>query len=115
MQLAERLLAKTVKGELDWQRTENEDAYQVSLGDASVRIVENDYPGLQGYAYEVRVYNAEGVVVDSFTDRSLSQLGENPKSSGDWSLVLTELYALARRFALRTDEVLDDLLGRLGR
>jgi hypothetical protein len=96
-----RLHEKTERKEIRWKRNANKNFeasfpnYTVELADAEDTI----------WLY---IYNNEGDILDSTTSHQL----------GDWSMVessdeLEDLYRMARRIALGSDEAIEKLLAAL--
>jgi hypothetical protein len=102
--IIERLLARTLRGEIKWERTAAEGVFQSSFPDYSVVVTgRTGGPGvLDEYSFEIR--NSEGEVVEKVSRIQLHwQLPEAAE-------VLADLYDAARRRALSADEALDKVL-----
>ena len=84
-------------------------AYQVSIGNASIRISTRNSPSSTDPDYIITILNGDGEVVESFSDVDLNETGkiETPFK------ILQEMYATAGRIALGADIILNDLLGDL--
>src|SRR5262245_14080820 len=95
---------------LEWSPGVEENSFQVSFKDNSVRIALGN--NARGRAlYRVELINSEGVVVDAFDDEDLDVAAPQEY---EWFKNLRELYDMARRRALGADEVLNQILGELG-
>jgi hypothetical protein len=98
------LLAKSKHGQLDWRPTLSNEVFQVASKDNTVRISDDEADG-----YRISIFNSDGQLVESFGPDSLAE-----GTPVGWVKVFGELFDLARRTALGTDKVLDDLLKSLG-
>lgn len=104
--LIDRLLVKTRAGELQWSETPTQDAFQASFPSYSLELEREDT------TIYIRVLNAEGNVLEWTSDQKMRTEG-NWKNADDIRK-LDELYALARRQALRVEKALDELLNVIG-
>jgi hypothetical protein len=109
--LVTMMLDKTKRGDLEWTEAFRDGLFQVAFSDISVRIhaQEGEYETVD---YSIEVLNGEGNVVDSITDDELIS-AKTDTETVSWYAVMQELYATARRTALGTEAVLDELIGRL--
>ena len=115
MAIATKLLERTRKGDVGWSDTADEDAFTVAYPTYSVslRKISPTYPVSLGTIppvmapnyYVLSVRNAYGSEIESLPIRL----------SEDGFETLRDLFQLAKRIALKADEVLDDLLGRLSK
>lgn len=96
-QIAEQLLEKSRLDQVAWQETVVEDVYALNLADSSVMVEQ------RGDRVRLRVLNESGTELEA---TSWAQ----PGSWDALSVALTELFQLARKRALQTDERLDALL-----
>ena len=103
--LAERLAAATSTGNARWDLREP-DVYSWSSAKGAVSIASRDRDG--DAPYEVTVYNSAEQKVDELTSELLA--GDRP---APWNDALAELYRVARRSALRADEIIDALIDAL--
>ncbi len=108
--LLKRLLEKTKLGRLKWQATSSPYAFRVGFERGLVRvgldaIEDDDEPAGTGSHYAVLIA-PPGQVLESVSGKIPSD-GPLP---GD---LLEELYAAARRTALDTDEVIEELLSHV--
>jgi ankyrin repeat protein len=103
--LCERLAATTVAGAAEW-RNDSEDRFVWETGEGSVAIGSRDRDGEP--PYQLAVYNRDRIEVDGL----VSQLVDDDRPA-PWNAALTDLYRVARRSALRADELLDRLLALL--
>lgn len=104
--LVERLLEKSRAGELLWQESVRPDEFQVAFPNSGVQI--RSIKNGNFTDFHISLIDSSGRVVEGFGKDQLDRDG--PHSSGSWSRPLSELYALARRSALRADEVIDNIL-----
>jgi hypothetical protein len=103
--LCERLAAATLARRADW-RGEGEDKYVWERPEGAVAIASRDRDGEP--PYELAIRNAQGELVDQLA----SDLGENDEPA-PWNAALAELYRVARRSAMRADEIIDALVQAL--
>lgn len=104
--LIDRLLVRTRAGELQWSETSSQDAFQASFPSYSLELERADT------TIYIRVLNSEGKVLEWTSDQKMRTEG-NWKNADDIRK-LDELYALARRQALRVEKALDELLSVIG-
>ena len=105
--LVELLLAQTMSAQLDWRETGSDSVFQVSLTNNSVQI---EYgTGENNNDITISLINSNGEVVDSFDDTDLDRQGEG----GGYFHKMITLYRLARRTALGSEKILDEVLGEL--
>lgn len=102
--LADKIIAQTKAGKLNWQETSAEYSFQVTIGR---NVVELDEDGFSS-DYEFRIRDGSGKVIDKFTDEDLSAMTQRPYLDELGSLV-----RLIRRQISGTEQVLDDLLREL--
>jgi hypothetical protein len=102
-QLADRLLDGTRIKSVQWRVAELE-AYTWGTTDGSVTIASRDRDGEP--PYELAIFNSENVKVDTLKSELLP--GDVP---APWNGQLAELYAAARRDALRADDLIEALMG----
>jgi hypothetical protein len=108
------LLKKTQRGELDWSEAIGKEAFQVSFKENSVRIrATPNQSSPEESDYEVALLNDEGRIVDSFTDIDLGNT-ENESAAKQRIFAATrDLYDLARRTALGSEKVLNEILSEI--
>lgn len=112
--LATLLINKSQAGELDWQPSVVEGAYQVSIKTNTIRLAEvpSRDPDVESPDYVISLINREGREIDTFTDGDLNAaevLGQKT-----WFRKLRDLYVAARRSALGSEKFLSDILRDLG-
>ena len=108
IRLAEKLISDTERGYLDWQEGPRPETYQLSLKNSAMVIsrVHNDYTEQSDIIIEI--LNGEGLIVDSFSDVELTQYAEE-----SWYPKLNNLYESARRTALGSERLIDEILVEL--
>ncbi len=112
--LVKALLKRTRAGEVDWKPTVNENGFQVSFKDNSVLIERVERPREEVVDYRISLINSEGAVVEQFTDVELNEdLGSETSSGSSWFKSMNDLYELARRTALGSDKILNEILGEI--
>jgi hypothetical protein len=103
--LVETLLERTINGLITWKETAEDGTYQVSFASNSIQIKEG---GPNNNDIVVDLINDEGVAVDSFSDRDIEQ-----SETAKYFMMMKDLYQRARRIALGSEQILDDILGEL--
>jgi hypothetical protein len=103
--LVEGLLAQTREGTRSWSETEEDFVFECDTPRAAVRIESLDRD--DGAPFRIVVLNSSGREVESL---SSSARGLDPLDADGFA----ELYLLAKRSALGTDELIDDLFEELG-
>jgi len=106
--LVEHLLKRSRASAIEWQETALDGAFQVSFKDNTVRIQmpETASPTI----VVIELINEHGTTVDSFNDEDLDGSTEVTKYFGK----MRELYETARRIALGSDRILNEILADLG-
>lgn len=102
--LVSKLLQLTPSGEIAWQHCPVGDGFQVSFKDNSVRIqvVETGESAL----YVIDLINDHGDVVETITGDELDE----DDAFYEGNVKLGNLYEQAKRFALGSDKVLNEIL-----
>jgi hypothetical protein len=103
--LVRELAASTAAGAAEWQASEP-DVYSWRSSEGAVSIGSRDRDGEP--PYELVVYNPG----DERVDELASELLEDDQPA-PWNEALVELYRLARRSALRADDVIEALIAAL--
>jgi hypothetical protein len=103
--LVRRLAEATASGAAEWESREP-DVYSWSSGAGVVSIGSRDRDGEP--PYELVVYNSTDEPVDELASELLDDDQPAP-----WNDALVELYRLARRSALRADDVIEALIAAL--
>jgi hypothetical protein len=102
--LARRLAEATSQRAAEWQLREP-DVYAWSSIEGSVSIASRELDGEA--AYELFVYNPEHAQVDELSS------AVDGDGAASWNAPLAELHRVARRSALRADDVIDALIDAL--
>jgi hypothetical protein len=105
MDVAQRLLALSRSGRVEWRITDVEGAFLYSGTSAGVLLRTRPTSG----TISLSILNSRGTVVESISTLEL----QNKPGSARYIQVLETLYEEARRTALKTDKVLEDLLTEL--
>lgn len=101
------LVRKTDAGDLEWKNSVDEDVFQVSIKENTIRLSKVEGP--HGLDYYVTLINDFGQEVDVFSDEDLdADTGQRL-----WYGEMKGLYERARRVALGSDQVLRKLLDDL--
>jgi len=109
--LVDLLLKKTRAGELDWRVSVLEDRYQVSFKDNTVRLYRTEEGEYGNPFVYVELINDEGIVAETINDEELDR--DVPKGEHHWFQKLATLFEMARRAALGSDKILDEILSDL--
>jgi hypothetical protein len=111
--LVRLLLKKTERGELDWREAVSANTFQVALTDKVLRI--RTTPSRvtdEDVDFHIELVNSEGKIIDTFTDVELHQSEEDRDTR--WYVQLRDLFDMARRTALGSEQILNELLSELG-
>ena len=103
--LCQRLTAATVAKTVEW-RADGDDRYAWERDEGSVAIGARDRDGQP--PYELAISNREGQKVEELASALVDD-----DLPADWNAPLAELYRVARRSALRADELIDSLMAAL--
>ena len=103
--LCERLSAATLAGDAKW-RGEGEDHYIWERPEGAVAVDARDRDGQP--PYQLTVLNSNQEKVEDLTSALVDDDQPAP-----WNEPLAELYRVARRSALRADEIIDALMEAL--
>ena len=112
-QLVSVLLEKTRLGQIPWEATNIENVFQASFPNSSVQISERRPSRDDSVSAELdfdmvlSIHNEEGTLVEEIDDIDLRSIHQNAFKD------LQELYVLARRYALGTEQVIDNILSAL--
>ena len=97
------LLRKTKNGEIRWEETSSNSKFMVSFSRGNITIdLRTDEFGDEIVVIEIQ--NEYGKTAEEITASGVREWMQNSES------VFLELYQLARRHALRIEEILDQLL-----
>ena len=113
LDIASKLLERSQAGDIAWSETADTNTYSAAFPEYSVTILILDYKTFKhpnNYAFSV--YNDKGMQVESIETSLERHIEESELSSGAWQ-TLSRLYDIARSQALKSNEILDDLLTRL--
>jgi hypothetical protein len=108
--LVKRLLERTRMRELEWKESVDGESFLVSFKDNSVGIRKLEKKS--SIDYEIALFNDEGRVVDTFTDPELDATSLNPDDH-QWYGIMKDLHEIARRTALGSEKVLDEILDEI--
>lgn len=101
VELVSVIFDKTKESSLNWEVDAWNDGYSVNFSRYRINV---DSSGLD---YKLILYNENGEIVESVYDSQLLSTYHFSESP------LQTIYYLARRKALRTDDVINDILGEL--
>ena len=97
--LIERLLEKTLHGQISWSEGIRSGVYQTSFPNSTIKIEENEEDDIC-----ISIFNEEAKLIESFRETDLPPI---------YSMKFRKLYENARRIALGAEKVLDDVLALL--
>jgi len=113
MQIAQALLDQTKYGNIEWQSTDDDEAFLYSTSNSSIIIDTASRTGPQ--PYWLKILNQRGTVVET--------LDYNPQAEDEWmesqvtenkvGALLGKLHEAARRQALQIDDVINAVLREL--
>lgn len=103
--LCERLADATLRGAAEWQHA-GDDHFTWTRAEGRVSIGARDRDGQP--PYEIAIYNPDSEKVEELA----SALADD-ESPADWNAPIAELYRVARRSALRADEIIEALMSAL--
>lgn len=113
--LVRRLLNGTKHGTILWEVTPEDEVFQTSIPNYSIRITYvrrlSDGSGAPVTDYIIQIYNQDARLIEEFSDVELS--GETDDDTLAYGQ-MEEIYNYARRGALGLDKALDDILEALG-
>lgn len=108
-EVAQRLLAETLNGNVDWRTTDDEDAFLYSGSSASIII---DYFS-RNDSYSMRILNSRGTLVEELRSESAPEAPwgtSTPAAGAAWNETLSSLHNAARRRALNIDTLITSVL-----
>lgn len=113
--LVSLLFQKSMRGELEWGEAIQKNSFQVSLAKNSISI-RSTPSRLEESAndYVFSIHDSEGKVVDTFTDVEVAEKIEGREGKARFYSTVSELYEVARRTALGSEKVLNEILTELG-
>ena len=103
VQIAEKLLERSKRGEIEWKETAGESSFSVSFPGYSATITK-----VSSSRYKLAVQNRLGTDVDSLR-------ASGTRRDSEPFEMLMQLFQVARRVGVGTDQVLEGLLGHLSR
>jgi hypothetical protein len=103
--LAERLSDATAGKRIEWRAPEP-DAYEWAAADGIVSVASKDRDGQP--PFELSVFNSQRQKLDDLRSELLANDQPAP-----WNAALADLYSVARRSALRADDVIEALMNAL--
>jgi hypothetical protein len=105
--LAEMLISKTASNQLVWEPSIKDNTFQVSIRKNTVRISKFDDEN----PIVLSIFNQDGDLVEAFDAEELRRDGERIVfEGGTWYEALRDLYLQARRTALQSDKIMDEIL-----
>lgn len=108
--LVERLLDRSRADEMAWEETPEDDVFQVSFSKSRVQISKIRRQNFNDY--QIRITDEIDITTEIFSDYNLDK--DDGLGSSKWRDGMGELHDLARRKALRADDILDSILSEIG-
>lgn len=96
--LVDMVAKQTADRQLSWDRTEINNAYQVSFSEYVIRLFNN------GKGFRFVIYDVFGDVVEEVSDRDLKDFYAEPFE------MMNDLFGNVRRQAMGVDEALDSIM-----
>jgi predicted transcriptional regulator len=103
-ELAKQLYQQTKEGKLNWQETDVEDEYQVTLAGFKIRFI------YRLGSYVIRILNEQEIVIEEIRDTSLG--GETIEDQHPY-FAFQQMFSIIRKQAAGVDKALDTLLEKL--
>jgi hypothetical protein len=105
--LAQRLVRKTLEGDLNWEQTEKEGVFQTSFPDHSLRVLKRPVSGPdRDEIIVIQIFDELGAVVEEIESSDVATGFSSNLSRGD----LEKMYEEARKKAMNVEESLDRLI-----
>ena len=100
VEIANRLLEQTRQDKINWSEIPvSENSFYTAYPDYSIRITKNTRDG-----HKLSIHSQKGTEIDAISSHG---------RFSDMTSMLEEIFNIARREALKTEDVLDDVLNRL--
>ena len=100
VEIVKRLFDQSHQDKIEWSEISiTENSFYMAYPDYSIRITKNTRDG-----YKLSIHSQKGTEIDAISSQG---------HSADISRMLEEIFTIARREALKTEDVLDDVLNRL--
>ncbi len=110
--LIDLLLSRTRANTLEWRPSVMEGRYQVSFRENTVRLYEMEEAGeLGGSLVQLELINDQGNVAETINDEELDR--DVPMGQHYWFKKMSTLFEMARRNALGSDKILDEIIADL--
>lgn len=106
--LVERLIEKTKKGDLAWSESPEHGIYSISFKNYSLNIYIKTNRENSNDDVFIQIVDSFGELTEEFSDIDLSKISPN-----DWYNKMLDLYTSARRIALGADKALKDIISEL--
>lgn len=110
-QFLRRLFAKTMAGEVTWERTPEAGVFQTTV--ASYIVLFQPNRRAERKLFEIRLLDTEGAMLDSYDDEMFDERG-HAADPGSMFVTMTDAYSTARRQAMGIVQALDEILDELG-
>jgi hypothetical protein len=108
VELVDRLIYRTERGEVNWQETANPEAFQVAFPNYSVVVSAEQSTQSDEMDIVIILMNSAGNTIEAFSDVDLHQETGDP-----FYPKMKMMYDSARRKATRADEAIDEILKEL--
>lgn len=104
------LATQTEQGKLAWGETYASNSFQVSFASSTVKLTQVSEDEAERIEYYVSILDEMGRTIDSFSDEDLTR--EDPEGRS-WFAFMRNLFAGARRIAMGSEKITDDILREL--
>jgi hypothetical protein len=114
--LVQSLHKRTQEGRVDWQDSGDARSFRTDIGDFDLiirQIPDPDYPDEPNYSLEI-VEKGSGRVIEAISNVTLRPVMDRKTAEGlNPYAVLDDTFQMARRKALKIDDVLENILHQL--
>lgn len=108
-----KLRERTNAGTINWETAQTNGRFGTALKSGSITIQFSSSLHSNQRDIVFNVYNDKGVLVDTFTDVTLTKTNDFPPSTDSWFSYCEELYNMARRNASGADKVIKNIVQEL--
>jgi hypothetical protein len=101
------LAKKTEQGKVSWEKTAEEEVYQVAFPNYTIHLLTRPSDESEGLDYLLRIMDEDGTLIEEVSDVDLG-------GGGVFFKAMDQMYKSARRRALGVDKALDAIFASLG-
>jgi hypothetical protein len=104
---------QTGAGNLAWEKTDTDGAYESQTGGFTLQIQE---VAGEDPLYVIRLFDKDSALLDEFSDEDLTELlsRTKPTEPSEMFTVMQDIFRIARRSALGADKAIDAFLAAIG-